>query len=376
MKMNENVNSLLMKVNGLSKAEQMALAEQIMKNLSAPAATRKNSCLELVASNGAEKPYCPHCHAKAATGWVIKRGMNRGAPRYYCKSCGKYFVSTTNTVFERSRKDADVWKKFIALTIDGKSLHECSAECGISYQTAFTWRHKVLNAFVANQEAVQMNGTIEVDEMLIPLSYKGNHIKGSFGGRKLEPGVDSGMPRKAFKRGTDNKSTSSKNKACVFCMVEDGNKGFYASVPGVGFMMPDMLRATVDKHVNKQTALMLADQYTITRKYFEDNGYKHRILSANTSDNPHDHKPEIADGLHMQHVNNMHRYLRAFLAKYCGVSSKYLANYVALYTWLKTVQLSKQRNGEEKASLARAAMPDCYVSRKSLESRPAIPTCA
>ena len=370
------MNSLLEQFNQLSKAEQNALAEEIMKKLSAAPSVRKNSCLELVAANGNEKPDCPHCHAKAATGWVVKHGTSKGAQRYLCKSCGRHFVPTTNTVFERSRKDADVWKKFISLTIAGKSLHVCSAECGISYQTAFTWRHKVLNAFVTNQESTQMDGIVEVDEMLVPLSYKGNHIKGSFGGRKLAPGVDSRMPRKAFKRGTDNKSTSSKNKACVFCMVEDGNKGFYAAVPGVGFMMPDMLRATVDKHVNKETALMLADQYTITRKYFEDNGYNHKILSANTSDNPHDHKPEISDGLHMQHVNNMHHYLRAFLAKYCGVSSKYLANYVALYAWLKTVQISKQRNGEEKASLARVAMPDCYVSRKSLESRPAIPTCA
>lgn len=373
---NENVNSLLMQANSLSKAEQRALAELLMKQLAEPAVAKQHACLELVATNGTSKPDCPRCNAKAATGWIVKRGMCRGARRYYCKSCGRYFVPTTNTVFERSRKDADVWRKFIALTIAGKSLHVCSDECNISYQTAFTWRHKVLNAFVANQNALKMNGNVEADEMLIPISYKGNHIKGGFGARKAEYGVDTGLPRPAFKRGTDNKSSSSKDKACVFCMVEDGNKNFYAAVPGVGFMLPNMLKQTVDKHVNKETALMLVDQYKVTRKYFEENGYAHKVLSSNTSDNPHDHKPEVSDGLHMQHVNNMHRYLRAFLGKYCGVSSKYLANYVALYTWLKTVQLSKQRNGEEKASVARAAMPDCYVSRRSLESRPAVPACA
>ena len=374
--MNGNVNSLMMRVNGLSLAEQRELAEQILRNLAGTPTAKKNSCLELVTDNGNEKPDCPHCHAKAATGWVIKRGMHKGAQRYYCKSCGKYFVPTTNTVFERSRKDADVWRKFISLTIAGKSLHVCAMECGISYQTAFTWRHKVLNAFVANQESLQMRGVVEADELLIPISYKGNHIKGSFGGRKKGPGVDTGLPRPAFVRGTDNKSSSSKDKACVFCMVEDGNKGFYAAVPGVGFMLPDMLRRTVDKHVVKETALMLADQYKVTWRFLEENGYRHRILASNTSDNPHDHKPEVSDGLHMQHVNNMHRYLRLFLAKYCGVSSKYLANYVALYTWLKSVQASKQRGGAEKASVARAALPDCYLSRKSIESRPAVPVCA
>lgn len=158
-------------------------------------------------------------------------------------------------------------------------------------------------------------------------------------------------------------------------MIENGNKGFYASVPGTGFMKPHMLQATVGEHVNKENSVMLVDQYRTTRNYFEENGYTHKVLAANTSGKLNDHKPEVSEGLHMQHVNNMHRHLRLLLSKYCGVSSKYLGNYVALYAWLKNVQVSKQRNGAERASIARAAMPDCYISRKLLESRPLIPTC-
>ena len=212
--------------------------------------------------------------------------------------------------------------------------------------------------------------------MLVPLSYKGNHVQGGFGTRKIEAGCFNNMPRTAYKRGTDNISRSAKDKACVFCMVEDGNKAFYAAVPGVGFMSEAMLTATVGKHVDKDSSTMLADEYKITKKYFEDNGYKHIILKSNTSDNPHDHKPEVKDGQHIQHVNAMHQQIRKFLIPYNGVSSKYLENYIALFVWLKSIGLTKQRKSTDKVSVARAATPDCYVSFNQLNGRPAVPMCA
>ena len=52
------------------------------------------------------------------------------------------------------------------------------------------------------------------------------------------------------------------------------------------------------------------------------------------------------------------------------------SHYVSLYVWLKTVRLAKSRNIAEKMSVARAATPDCYVSRKIIECRPAVPMCA
>lgn len=370
-----NLNTILSTIKNLSEAEQTKLAEQILAMLSEP--TKKTVGFDLTDVAPNIKPDCPHCDAKASMGWVVKHGTDKGRQRYFCKSCGKHFFSTTHTVFERTRKDSDTWRKFIRLTIAGESLYTCRTECKITHQTAFTWRHKILNAFVSNLNNVKMNGIVEVDEMLIPISYKGNHITGGFNeSRKAGIGIDNNLPRKSYKRGSDNKSSSSKDKMCVFCMVEDGNKGYYADAPGVGFMTKAMLDFTVGCHVNKENALMLADNYKITRQYFEDNGYNHKILLANTSENPREHKPQIDGELHLQHVNNMHFQIRRFLAKYYGVSSKYLGNYMALFVWLKSVEMTKRRKGAEKASIARVAMPDCYITRKAIESRPAVPQCA
>lgn len=373
-----NYNKVLAMFDNLSLSEKDDIIQEIMNKLGA-VITKKTSgshCGELVAEAKPQKPDCPHCGAKAEFGYIIKKGIHKGAQRYMCKQCGRKFVSTTNTAYSRTKKDADTWRRFIAMTIDRRSLQDCAYECGIAYQTAFNWRHKILNAFSVNQEATKMTGDVEIDEMLIPLSYKGNHIKGGFGARRRLPGMSNGLPRRSFRRGSDNKSTSAKDKSCVFCMVEDGNKHFYAAVPGTGFMTNPMLDATVKKHVDKEKALLLADNYRITRRYLQDNGYAHMILAANTSNNPKNHRPQIVGTRHLQHVNAMHRHLRDFLRPYSGVSSKYLSNYVSMFVWLKSIKVMKQKKSADKISVARAAAQDAYITVQKLHSRPAVPRCA
>lgn len=357
-------------VKGLSKKEQQKLVDKILGMLNT------NEKVHSARKTSVEKPDCPYCQAKANMRYIVKKGFHGDVQRFYCKNCKRTFVSTTNTTFARSRKGMDVWKKFIKLTIAGASIRECAEECELSQQTAFTWRHKILNVFKVSQNNIQMAGQIQMDELLIPISYKGNHYKGFHSAGTNYRFEKNPLPRDPYKRGTDNKSMSSKDKACVFCMVENGNKGFYATVPGVGFMKNDMLDQTVGKHVRKDKSLVIADQYKVTAKYLERNNYKHMILAANVSDNYKDHKPEIRGKDHLQHVNSMHRFLRHFLKKYCGVSTKYLENYVSLFIWLKNIGANKQKKKVQEVTIARASSADCYISRKALESLPAIPHCA
>ena len=373
--MKSNIKDILGLVEQLSAGKKNQLIEQIMQMMENPTKNGSDSMVEEYL-NGC--PDCPLCGAKAQLKNIVKRGTKaNGAQRYYCKNCGRYFVSTTNTAFSRTHKSADTWKKFIAMTIDGKSIVKCACECKLSTQTAFTWRHKVLNAFKVNQSSTMMEGNVEIDEMLIPISYKGNHIKGSFYGRKKGEGVNTNMPRQAYERGTDNRSSSSKDKACIFCMVQDGNKGYYADVPGVGFMNNKMLDITIGKHTNREKALIVADQYKLTKKYLKDCEYNYITLASNSTNYNNDHKPEITeDGLHMQHVNALHHHIRLFLSKYCGVSTKYLDNYISLFIWIKMAKVKKQSKKINSISIGRAAASDCYITRKELQSMPAVPCCA
>lgn len=376
MKRNET-NELLSMIQKLSAKEQEKLVGQIMNMMSANSKTTHSyDCNSLVMDNVGSRPDCPHCRASAEEGFIMKKGFKRGVQRFYCKKCSSFFVPTTNTAFAYTHKDAVVWKKFIQLTISGASLKKCSKECNIAYQTAFTWRHKILSVFAADVDKTSVNGIIEMDEMLIPISYKGNHVQGHLGEeRTLASGKANDMPRNSFKRGSDNKSTSSKDKMCVFCMVENGNRNFYVKTPGVGFMQNNMLDATVGAHVNKYSSVIIVDEYKVTKNYLENNGYSYKSLLSNTSDNYHDHKPEIVGAYHLQHVNAMHHHIRNFLRPYCGVSSKYLNNYLAMYVWIRQLKVDK-KDDFQKEAIARFSLSDCFVTRNYLEQFPAIPMCA
>lgn len=376
----KSANEVLNIMRGLSTDEKKSLVDQILKMVQLGDEDGASKRDDLVSLKNGRRPDCPHCGGAAAAGYIVRKGVNKnGAQRFYCKACGRFFVPATGTAFARTRKKADIWRRFIELTIAGSSIALCSEECGLTVQTAFTWRHKLLNVFKVAQDSTRMTGWVEADELMIPLSYKGNHIQGKPGERRSKGyGVDTRMPRPALKRGSDNRVKSSKERACVFCMVENANQAFYAAVPGVGFMNKEMLDATVAKRVDKSSALMLVDQYKVTRTYLEENNFQSVVLSSNTSDNPHEHKPEIRGAnrdIHLQHVNAMHTHLRTFLKGYCGVSSKYLSNYVSMYVWLKNNNALGRRNAILDLTKDRAAQGDCYISGREIESLPTIPTC-
>ncbi len=371
-------------VQNMSAEEKQDLVNQILSMMTADEGNETISYHQefeefSLSVNGAI-PACPHCGTAPVDGMIIKKGRkSNGVQRFYCKSCEKFFTPSTGTAFARTRKPLSTWRKFIELTISGASISVCEAACGIAHQTAFTWRHKILNVFKVAQENITMTGWVEADEMLVPLSYKGNHIRGQVGTPRTKgKDVDTRMPRKALRRGSDNKSNSSKTKACVFCMVENANQTFYGAVPGIGFMNANTLDATLGKRVDASSAMMLVDQYKITRNYLNEHNYQNIVLASNTSENPGEHKPEILGedrNIHLQHVNAMHTHLRKFLRDYYGVSSKYLANYVSLYIWLKNNVALRQREKSLNIAEQRAARADCYVSRCQIEALPMVPTC-
>ena len=374
-----DLNQLMSMLKRIPAGEQKKLVKQIMDMMQTPDGTDRDNCNRLVKEHTFQnqKPDCPNCKARASQGFVVKKGFKRGDQRYFCKSCGHFFMATTNTAFEGTHKAPSVWEKFIELTISGASIKKCAEECDICVQTAFTWRHKILHTFRLHQESASMSGKIELDEMLLPISYKGNHVQGeSFHQRRLsKSNANNDMPRESYKRGTDNKSISSKSKACVFCMVKNGNEGFYAVVPGVGFMDAAKLDATLGKHVKKENSMILADQYKVTANYLRTNSYDYTLLASNTTKVLHEHKPEIQGDKHLQHVNAMHMHIRRFLRTYCGVSTKYLENYISLFVWLKNVAARKQKKQTRKVSVSLLSASDCYISRKGLEAFPAIPCC-
>lgn len=111
---------------------------------------------------------CPRCGSQNAP-WITERGY------LHCRDCGKEISVTAGTIFERTRMPLKNW--FLAIWFVTSQKHGASAlglkrVLGLgSYQTAWTWLHKLRRAMV-RPERDQLCGHVEVDETFVGGSEK------------------------------------------------------------------------------------------------------------------------------------------------------------------------------------------------------------
>ena len=158
-------------INKLTAAEQESLKTMLLS----PAFVKTLDIEEFVTkerfSNGRVCPLCGCIH-------VVRNGHRKdGTQRYICNDCGKSFVIATNSIISGTRKDLAVWEKYIDCMMNGLSICKTAAACGIHRNTAFIWRHKILDALQNLADEVKLDGIIEADETFFAISYKGNHSK-------------------------------------------------------------------------------------------------------------------------------------------------------------------------------------------------------
>lgn len=263
---------------------------------------------------------CAHCGSVK----FVKNGKDRkGNTRYICRDCGKTFTSLTNTTLCGTRKSADTWKTYVENMLDGRSLEECAKRCGISTRTAFLWRHKILNALSEQSFDHQYDGLMEMDEMFVRISYKGNH-------KKSQHFV---MPREPHKRGTDGHIKSNKSSVSVLCVVERG-KGFSGVIPCRGFITQPLLENLFDGKLSDESVVM-TDGLRAYKNYLDTTNAQHIILPSVSKTKTTSKKPRVVGPYHINNVNAMHQRFRKFLRTYNGVSTKFLSNYLALFLWME-----------------------------------------
>jgi hypothetical protein len=106
---------------------------------------------------------CPRC--KEGKAWALTRRR-----LLECKVCGHQASVTAGTVFHGTRRPLRLWFKAMLLMTcqhSGISAKSLKRQLGLgSYQTAWTWLHKLRRAMVRPSRE-QLGGQVEVDETLI-----------------------------------------------------------------------------------------------------------------------------------------------------------------------------------------------------------------
>ena len=86
----------------------------------------------------------------------------------------------------RSQISAGQWIESIKLNLEGASLEKIAASIGVSEQTAFSMRHKLMNALENDESRLKLSKMVELDEKYVMKNHKGKRIEGVEGRKRCE----------------------------------------------------------------------------------------------------------------------------------------------------------------------------------------------
>ena len=342
------IKDILDKIDKLSPADQ----ERLKTILLSKTFTKSISIEEFVTkerfANGRVCPVCGATH-------VVRNGKRKdGTQKYICKDCGKSFVITTNSIVSGTRKDFNVWIKYVDCMLNGFSVRKAAEECGIHRNTAFAWRHKILDALQNMANDVILDGIVEADETFFTISYKGNHKKS----KKFT------MPREPHKRGNSTHVRGlSSEKVCVPCAVNRSGMSI-AKVSNTGRVSTKDLHEIYDGRIDP-SATLVTDKMNSYVRFSNANGIE--LVQLKTG--------KAKKGIYnIQHINSYHSQLKRFMKSFNGVSAKYLNNYLI---WHNFVNYAKESDVEKRAILLSYVLTTLKTDRNSsLSDRPALPLVA
>jgi transposase-like protein len=238
---------------------------------------------------------CPHCESKL----FVKNGKRGGIQKYKCKTCCKVFSPTTGTSIHRIQKP-EKFELYRSLMLEAYyPIKQIAKKVGISTQTAFDWRHKILSGM--GKEEKEFNGITEIDDIWFLYSQKGR--KGLRYSRK----------RGGSKRKGDN------DFQAKLLITADRNKTTEMSLVRIGRLKKSDIERKVSGRFSKGASLV-SDKHRSIAAFARSENLEHVSFKASE---------HTAGGeYHVQTINNMAASLKTIVNRTLkGVSTKYLQNY-------------------------------------------------
>jgi len=270
--------------------------EQVLDRLR-PALGLDRLCAAIAAATPARLS-CPACQRERHH----KHGRDRGVQRYRCCACSKTFSALTGTPLARLRHRGR-WLDYLERMLDGQPVRKAAAALGIHRNTSFRWRHRFL-AWAKHDRPLLLGGIAEADELFLLESQKGS--------RKLD--------RPARKRGgVARRCGINRDHDCIL-VARDRTGATFDFVTGRGALT----KAQLHRHllpVLERDVLLVSDAHAAYRAFARETGISHEFVNLQAGE-------RVRGAVHVQNVNGYHRRFREWLARFHGVASRYLPNYL------------------------------------------------
>jgi transposase-like protein len=247
---------------------------------------------------------CPHCKSEN----FYKNGSVKGLIRYKCKSCTRTFGEFSKTTFGNIIKmDKFLLFKKIMLTEGALPLKMMCKRVGISIQTSFDWRHKLIGS-LTNSDKTFINET-QLDDIWMNYSQKG---------RK---GLKYSRKRGGIKKSGDN-------NFIVKVLTATNESQTVMKVARIGRITKSDIERNLGDQFSSQTKLV-SDAHPSIIGYAKDNQIKHVHFKAK------DHVAQT--GENVQFLNSQASRFDTMLNRVLkGVSTKYLQNYSNWFSFMET----------------------------------------
>ena len=336
--------SIMELINGLPVVERAKL-HSLFKDVRSATLGMEEYLTEQRFSDGRVCPICGGTH-------VRRSGRRKnGSQKFVCMDCKKSFSIRKNTIFNGTRKSLAVWMEYLNCMAEGLTIDQSAERCGITHCTSFVWRHKILDALGDRAKGIELTGIVEADETFMPVSFKGDSKAFMNGAVSREPRSRGG---EIHMRGLSDELV------CVPCAID--RKGNAVSrIAKLGKCSTKAVQGVLGGHV-AHGATLCTDVDSSYRRFAKDNGNMLVQIKGG--------KESVKGIYHIQHLNAYHSGLKNFIARFKGVSPKYLNNYL---TWNNEVERRKAGLAEKaEASLRQIASVVFEVTCTALTNRLAI----
>lgn len=278
---------------------------------------------------------CPHCNSKL----FVKNGKRDDLQKYKCKSCCKVFTIKTGTAFHKIQK-LDKFEAYKTLMLESYlPLKKIAAKVGVSIQTAFDWRHKILSR--TGDSVEKFEGITEIDDVWFLYSQKG---------RK---GLDYSRKRGGSKRAGDN------DFQAKLLITSDRKSNTDLSLVRIGRLKKADIQRKISGKFSENNTLV-SDKHRSIASFAKDEGIQHVSFKAKS----HSAGAEY----HVQNVNNQASRLKGIINHTLrGVSTKYLQSYA---NWFKINSGGIKTNVDlNEAILKNKSATDIHINREGIYKR-------